>query len=678
MSNEPTVSTEAASSLTGKGPMSSAVWYAFAAAITAAATLLRFYDLTLKPLHHDEGVNGWFLTTLFKEGIYKYDPENYHGPTLYYISLAFAKAFGLNTYSIRASVAVFGILTVVLIFWLRRYLGDTGTLLAALFVSLSPGMSYISRYFIHETFFVFCSLAIVVSVVLYIERRSAGPGAIAWFGILMFTCFLPSALRAADLVSGQGKWLVWTLSVVIVIVEAALIIVVVKLLLEWDAGRPVYLILASASAALMFATKETAFITLGTMAIACVLAGFWRRLYSSGGGSLFSRRSLMIVSAAAAVAALAASPWLAEGGRWLYENFLGSGKVQEPFVFYSIITLMTVTVAAWYVHIYYAADPTEHAWAEPAELTFGRFRAAIGSGADRILIIAAAAAAFVYVFVVFFSSYFTYADGVKKAFEAYAYWTKTGTKDHTQNGLLGYVKWGMKVESPILLLSALGCLIAFARPIRRFAVFTALWAIGLFLAYTLISYKTPWLAISFILPMCLIAGYGIGELVGSRRMPVRALGAVLALLACGVLSYQTYSLNFVRYDDEEMAYVYAHSKRGMIELVERIDHYAKKSPKGMNATIEIVSPDYWPLTWYLKDYPNANFFGSLIDVNASEMIIAKKNDQDTAVIQRYAAHYRLAGIYPLRPGVELILLVRRDLADNDAAEVYRVLEYQTK
>src|SRR5687768_6410098 len=64
------------------------LWLPSAVFITALATFLRFYWLELKPFHHDEGVNGWFLRTLFKEGVYKYDPANYHGPTLYYISLA--------------------------------------------------------------------------------------------------------------------------------------------------------------------------------------------------------------------------------------------------------------------------------------------------------------------------------------------------------------------------------------------------------------------------------------------------------------------------------------------------------------------------------------------------------------------------------------------------------------
>jgi len=82
------------------------LWLIGCLVITAIAVFWRFYWLEMKPFHHDEGVNGFFMTTLFRDGIYKYDPSNYHGPTLYYIALAFAKAFGFNTISMRASVAI--------------------------------------------------------------------------------------------------------------------------------------------------------------------------------------------------------------------------------------------------------------------------------------------------------------------------------------------------------------------------------------------------------------------------------------------------------------------------------------------------------------------------------------------------------------------------------------------
>ena len=51
--------------------------------------MLRLYDLNLVPLHHDEGVNGNFLVKLVRDGSYQYDPNNYHGPTLYYFAALF-------------------------------------------------------------------------------------------------------------------------------------------------------------------------------------------------------------------------------------------------------------------------------------------------------------------------------------------------------------------------------------------------------------------------------------------------------------------------------------------------------------------------------------------------------------------------------------------------------------
>src|SRR3954468_22262744 len=84
------------------------LWLGSCAAITVLATALRFIALDLKPFHHDEGVNGFFLTDLVRKGTYHYDPANYHGPTLYYIALAFAKVFGLETIPVRSSVAIWG------------------------------------------------------------------------------------------------------------------------------------------------------------------------------------------------------------------------------------------------------------------------------------------------------------------------------------------------------------------------------------------------------------------------------------------------------------------------------------------------------------------------------------------------------------------------------------------
>ncbi len=729
-------------------------WLISCGVVGALAAFLRFYALELKPFHHDEGVNGYFLTTLFREGIYKYDPANYHGPDLYYVSLAFSKLFGLNTLAVRSSVAIFGVLTVLLAFCLRRYIGKTGALFAALFLALSPGMVFISRYFIHEMLFIFFSLAIVISAIYFLEREKAGIVSIGWMALLLLICFLPSTLNLADQIGGANPTLVWTLRGVFLLIEAGLVVFVMRMILAWNDGHAIYLMLASASVVLLFATKETGFITVGTMLIAVGCVWAWQRIGSS---EVFSRSRFIIFLVPTIVAILAVlglSGRVKEFVDWLSGEFLPLDDRAQTLTYYLIILLAVAAAAVWIIRLNtlrtntdedsQVAEPEALNWetmrrrlrvesfwemllvkyaitgvailvvwgfvrivvemivgsnskggamAAWRKLEFANFDYAIIGialamigvaaiayvtrrpekfSADYALMIVASLVVFFYVGALFFSSFFTYPEGLQGAFKAYAIWTKTGNTDHTQNGLLAYFKWGMKIESPLFILSAVGLLFALVRVRHRFALFAGLWAFGLLAAYTIIPYKTPWLALSFLLPMCIAGGYAVNELVASRNPWLKSLGAGAAAIAAGILAFQTYDINFKRYDDDAMPYVYAHTKRGFIELVNQTYYYADKSGKGKEATIEVVSPDYWPLPWYLNDYSKANFHGRLVDSNTSEIIIAKMADQETDVVERYAVHYKFAGQYPLRPGVDLMLLVRNDIADSDAQDIYQV------
>jgi uncharacterized protein (TIGR03663 family) len=196
------------------------LWYWAAGGILLAATVLRLLYLTGKVLHHDEGVNGVFLATLFRSGYYHYDPSNFHGPTLYYfgwitttVNSFFYGKEGLSTFAIRLVTVLFGAGIVWLMLCLRRQLGDFGALAAAALAAVSPGFVFFSRYFIHEILFVFFSLGVVVAVLRFRETQ-----------------------------------------------------------------RPRYLMLASASAALLCATKETWVITVAVWLIAIPCANLYLRL----------------------------------------------------------------------------------------------------------------------------------------------------------------------------------------------------------------------------------------------------------------------------------------------------------------------------------------------------------------------------------------------------------------
>lgn len=562
-------------------------WRAGCLLVMVVTIGLRFYHLSLKPFHHDEGVNGFFLINLFRSGVYKYDPQNYHGPTLYFFTLASSYLFGLTDFAVRFIPVLFGVLCVVGVLYLRRYLGTVGALSAALLVALSPGMVYISRYFIHEMLFVFFTLAVPLAIVKFMERDRVGNVAVITMSVLLMICLLPGTLSFAASFSGNEETRNIA-RVVFFIVEAGIVFMLMRALVQWEDGRPIYLLLASAALVLTFATKETAFISFGTMLIAVVCIFIWQKIWKT-------ERQADLPN----------------------DEFLSVNTFVNRF-----------------------SDPLAAA-----------------------LTAVFCAALFAYVGALFFSSFFTYNEGIRGAFEAYDFWTKTGSKDHTQNGMWAYLKWLWKLEAPLLILGAIGALIAFWKGKHKFAMFSALWAWGLLAAYTIIPYKTPWLAVNFVFPLALISGYAVNEMVNSRDTVQRGFAAFMAAVAFGVCAYQSVDLNFYSYDDDTKPYVYAHTRREFFDLLREIERVAEASGKGKEASILIVSSEYWSMPWYLRDYKGAAFYGRIYPSETSEIIIGKK-EQQAELEREYGQHYLYTGTYILRPGVDLQMYVRKDLAEK--------------
>ncbi|HET6975381.1 MAG TPA: flippase activity-associated protein Agl23 [Pyrinomonadaceae bacterium] len=511
-------------------------WRISAGVIFLIAAVLRLYNLNLVPLHHDEGVNGNFLVRLVREGFYQYDPANYHGPTLYYFSaiipwitkLLFGSSvrdnYGLTTFSIRLITVLFGLGTIVLVFLLRRRLGTIATLSAALLLAVSPGAVYLSRYFIHESLFVFFTLGIVVACV-------------------------------------------WA----------------------YDTRHPGYLIPGAACAALLLATKETAIISAGVLGIALVLTMVYMRFNRTVTGQYGSKRGKQ-------------SGGLSD----LIDELGGPGSV--------------------------------------------------------IPAIATAFFVFLAVYLLFYSSFFTNAKGIVDSLQTFAVWSKTGSTAHVHETKT-YVWWLIRIESPLLLLGATGAAIVVLKPKNSFALFSALWAFGLIAAYSLIPYKTPWLMLNFVIPLALISGYTIQAIYDMDRGQLRLVSVVL-LVAVGVATYQSIDLNFVNYDNdnEKYVYVYAHTRRGTIDLVSQVEQIAKENSGDLTG-ITIVSPDYWPLPWYFRNFTRVGYFGRMAASNET-LIIANENQKQEMEIN-FGQYYRQVpsndegGSFELRPGVRLLLYVRR-------------------
>lgn len=163
-------------------------WGLFAAAL-AAGLLLRLASVDARPMHHDEANQAVRFGLLLETGHYQYDPEDHHGPTLYYLTLPVAWLRGQRTLAsldertLRMVPALFGAGTILLCALLAGPLGRGAASVAALLVAISPAFTYYSRFYIQESAFVFFALGFLVALGRYTVRPRAatalGAGALA-------------------------------------------------------------------------------------------------------------------------------------------------------------------------------------------------------------------------------------------------------------------------------------------------------------------------------------------------------------------------------------------------------------------------------------------------------------------------------------------------------------------
>jgi uncharacterized protein (TIGR03663 family) len=485
--------------------LSPRTWWILAGIVLLFAVALRAWDLDLKPFHHDEGVNGFFLRKLVNEGVYQYDPANYHGPSLYYASLISVKLFGTNTEAVRLVPLLFGLATVGVALAMRRKLGTIGALAAGAILAISPGAVFHSRYFIHEMLLVFFTVGLVLAAFAFVERKGE-----------------------------------------------------------------LWLVVAALCAALMFATKETTIISWGVLLIATAVMWVDRR---------FVRRNRM---------------------------------EEEPGVPYD---RRKVTVAALIA-----------------------------------LVLAVA------VSVTFYSSFFTHWPGVRDSLRTFEIWAKTGEQSHVHPWFT-YLKWMWKLESPVLLLGFIGTVFAVVRG-DRFPLFAGLWAWGTFAAYSLIPYKTPWLTLNFMVPLAILGGYGIQRIADRTGRP--AAGAILAV-ALVVAFQQSINVNFMRYDDESVPYVYAPTNREFLEMLRQIERLADRAGTGNATTIAVLYPEYWPMPWYLQQYKAVGFYGSVVP--SADQIIVGSEGLRAQVEATIGPNYVRLRSYHQRNGLEPTLYARRDVVE---------------
>jgi len=149
-------------------------------AVLLVGLALRVGRLDVRPMHHDEANQAVRFGTLLETGEYRYDRNDHHGPTLYYLTLPSAWLRGQHTLAaldertIRVVPVAFGAGLPLLFLLLARGLGRPAVTIAALLAAISPALTYYSRFYIQESLFVFFALGFAIALGRYMLCAGAG------------------------------------------------------------------------------------------------------------------------------------------------------------------------------------------------------------------------------------------------------------------------------------------------------------------------------------------------------------------------------------------------------------------------------------------------------------------------------------------------------------------------
>jgi hypothetical protein len=202
--------------------------------------------------------------------------------------------------------------------------------------------------------------------------------------------------------------------------------------------------------------------------------------------------------------------------------------------------------------------------------------------------------------VFFYSGGLLDSSALHGVWETYAHWVRTGTGGETGHEkewsywlqLMGRYEWP----------ATAGFLAAFMlvqRRTNRLLRYLAISSAGTLVAYSIVSYKTPWCVIVLIWPFFFFFGYGVlrlGTILDRSVVHISAgILCLLSLAAC-------LQLNFRNYTDEAEPYVYVQTLPDIDKLMGPLRTLTALDQTNYHLKGWLIMPDHHPMVWMLGDY----------------------------------------------------------------------------
>lgn len=682
------------------------------ALILIVAIVTRFYDLGARVMSHDESLHTYYSWRLFKGFGFEHTPLM-HGPLQFHALAFFYFLFGDSDFSARIFAALTSIATIAFLWKYRRYLGRTGTLIAAVMFTISPYLLYYGRYVRNEAYVGLFGLVSLWAVLRYME-------------------------------SGQNRYLYWLTAMTALhftaketsFIYVAQILVFLGLVFiqqmsqeEWtfpEGKRRFLWMLMGAFGLLFLAVLINGFTTniTDTTGIETVVPAVPGETDTEALGAP-SNPLVLILGGGGIFAFLGALYYLITG--YTLEKL----RTQRVFgVMLFLLMLVAPHLVAFPVELagFKSVDYTPAGIARTAMFLVPIALLSVGVGywwkREAFVV---SLAIFYAIFVVFFTTIFTNGQGFFTGMVgSLGYWIE---QQGVQRGSQPWYYYVL-IQIPIYeFLPAIGSLLAlfFAgrnwlsgqineptdpiepdmaepgfKPAPAVALF-AYWTVTSIAAYTIAGEKMPWLTYHIAIPMILMTAWCVGRIIdttdwrqlltqrvwsvvaslvvffpalvatiaylmgptppfqgselaqlqatsnfmlsiltagGSGFVLVRLLRTweavnvrrVVLLTVFALLSILTartaFIASFVNYDEANEYIVYAHSARGVKDVLTQVEEISRRTSGYLSMPVAYDDDVSWPFTWYLRNYENQKYYAAnpTRDLRESPVIIVGDNN----------------------------------------------------
>lgn len=531
---------------------------------------MRFWDLGLRAVHHDESLHAYYSWNLFDGNGFVHNPMM-HGPFQMEATAGLFFLFGDSDYTARLLYAIAGTALVLMPLLFRSRLGDWGALITSMMLTFSPAMLYYSRFARNDILMAVWALGIVIAMWRYLDDDAGGKSDVGGEEE-----FMPVAGASGDEGNTPLRQAQDSLSP-----EPSPLSEEGEgegdregqeeddnLPLEHPPGSPPkmgkarYVYITAALLAFAFASKESAYIITATMGLYLALVVTSRNWDAI--------RSKVVIGEDSPPAAVVK---MVQGGRSAFFQGLEMRGISKETGF--LVLLITITLPLWGAFVSIFQDTPLLDW---SGLTLassvgegGPIGAPVRGGLVVAFLVTAlliflgllyglkwnksvwwkAAVVFYVLFILMYTTFFTNLVGIGSGvWQSLGYWIVQQGEARGGQPWYYYIIITTVYEFLPLVLAIIGS-VYYVRKRDKLGLFLVYWVWMTFLLYTFASEKMPWLLVNITLPMIVLSGKFLNDLIAKVEWRTMRNGGVLVLPGVPIFLILLWNLAFVGLDGME-------------------------------------------------------------------------------------------------------------------------------